>query len=143
MLARSISLSFSSEVHPIMIMVASYKNMTRKAQCWGYIMSKNIEKWRKNWYNNPHFKHIIYNMPTLTILQSSYTIYIFWSFGYIWYIKLPSPLPQKVSGLRERFYRALSEARGKMKVTWTLSWLTTELSRVTNMVKDIAHLSLY
>ncbi len=58
----------------------------------------------KNCQNNPHFKHIIYNMPSLTILQSSYTI--FWSIGYIRYIKLPSLLPQS---MRARAARAFTE----------------------------------
>ena len=49
-------------------------------------------------------------MPNLTILQSSYTI--FWSIGYIRYIKLPSPQKYQAHARaarrapRARFYRA-------------------------------------
>ncbi len=55
---------------------------------------------KKNWKNDPHFKHIIYNMTSLTILQSSYTIFEVLDISD--YIKLPSLLPQSMG---TRFYR--------------------------------------
>ena len=82
-------------------------------------------KMKKKWKNIPHFKHIIYNMTSLTILQSSYTI--FWSIGYIRYIKLPSLLPQSMSVRAARAPRKRAAAllqsnimgpRAKMRVTW-------------------------